>query len=209
MYGEIGHKARSSLGVAPASAGSYPVKYSTGITGYSFVWPPIGTANTVTMVQSKLYCYPWFVPNDIVLLDVGIDIQTAVASSVLRLGVYYDNGNFFPGNLFQDFGINSSGTTINGNQTAANTYMLGGLTVPLLIPAGFYWMAIVSQGAQAKLFGQTTQITYNLTSNAQPGSQALNIAFAQTSVTGALPTPFAGTRAPTSDGMVRIIIKMR
>lgn len=180
--------------------------YSTGLNpGYAYVYPPIGTPNTLASVQSIAYAIPWVVPNTITLLDVGVDLAGSVGSAVVRQAVYYDN-NGYPGALMQDFGLNSSAVTISGTQ-AAGVYFLGGLLVPLVVPAGFYWFAWVSQGAAASIKGATTGIGYSLTSTSGPAFATAFVTGA--TVTGAFPNPFPSTRGTRSDAIARCVLKIK
>lgn len=180
--------------------------YSTGLNpGYAYVYPPLGTPNTLSSLQSIAYAIPWVVPNTITLLDVGIDLAGSISSSVIRQAVYFDN-NGYPGTLMQDFGLNSGGVTINGAQ-AAGVYFLGGLLVPLVVPAGFYWFSWVSQGAAASIKGATTGIGYSFTESSGP---AFATAFVTTAVvTGAFPNPFPTTRSTRTDAIARCVLKIK
>lgn len=211
MFGEINPKAKT-IGAPqyPPGLTTAPIRIATGLNpGYIFALPQSSVIATLGASQSRLYVYPWICPNDLTLLDVGIDLAGQVGSAVIRQGIYYDNGNCYPGSLMQDFGNNSSGTTINGNQVAG-VYFLGGLTQPLYIPAGFYWLAIVSQGAAASLKAiNLVPYPYNyVVLNAAPTTGESVYEYCQNSVTGALPIVFTTTKTIATEAYARIILKI-
>lgn len=181
------------------------IRIATGASSYTFVNEPLGTPTTLTATQSLLYQQPWYVPNGIAITEVGVNLAGAVASSVVRQGFYADNGNYYPGNLIYDAGFVG---TINGNQAAGYYTLI--LPTPLLLSAGLYWAALVSQGAAASLRGQNTGITYSLSSSQALASlsQPPWVAYQQASVTGVLPQTFTTTRTITVTSSPQFLVKI-
>jgi hypothetical protein len=100
-----------------------------------------GTAGTFTLTANTLYAFPFIIDQPLRIEDISTVIQTAVGGTTVRLAVYRDGGNFYPGKLVPrtDQGTLSSATT--GVKT--NTFE------PMKLIRGIYWAVIQSNGAPA------------------------------------------------------------
>jgi hypothetical protein len=130
------------------------------------------------------------------------------AGSVIRLGIYSDNGNLYPGALLLDAG------TVSGE--SANSDLE--ITISQALTAGVYWLVVVQQGAPVT----TTQLTRVRASNgyvnplpvsfatstlAAAGSGSGVHAFTESGVTGALPSTFTASRTELSVGSPLVYVR--
>lgn len=138
---------------------------------------------------------PFIVPRHTTLTQIGGEV-TAVgdAGCTLRLGVYADDGKGFPGNLVLDAG------TIPGDAVA-----VAQVAISKLLPPGVYWVGEVVQGVTTTqpTVRSLTQALYAagvpLTNGSTPIANApINIGYAKTGVTGALPATWGATVSPTT-----------
>lgn len=137
------------------------------------------------------------------IATVNAEISTAGnASSVVRLGLYYDNGAGAPGNLLFDFG------TINGATTTPTA-----ITGPWVIPySGVWWWAACSQNAATTqptmrivtTLGSTIPVPVVLSGSPTAGAASSNC-WTMPGVTGALPSTF--TLAAVGGSCSRLLIK--
>lgn len=117
---------------------------------------------------------------------IGAEVTTiGEAGSLIRLGIYRDNGNFYPGNLILDAG------TILGDSAAIQA-----ITIDQALAPGVYWLCAAVQSAP------TTQPTVRIASTMiVPGPGALasslsantTMGVSQAGVSGALPAAFTST----------------
>jgi len=91
------------------------------------------SGGTLALVANTLYGFPFFVPTNQRFNEIAIRVTTGISGSVVRLGVYADDGTIAPGRLIADFGTVGSATT--GTKTIA---------IDLALSAGLYWLACVS-----------------------------------------------------------------
>lgn len=141
-------------------------------------------ASSAALGNNVLRLCPWLVPNSITLARIGAEVSAAgAAGSVLRLGIYADNGYGQPSILVLDAG------TID-----ATVVGVAELTVNLPLSAGPYWIGGAVQNAAG---GQPTVRTPGtgytpplyLGSTSAPGTAANLIGYQQAAqVSGALPT---------------------
>lgn len=181
--------AASSLATAAPPSGFYFYPVGQGIS----------TTNTLT--TSTLYLTPWDLPVGVTLTRLGTDVAIiGDTGSKLRLGIYADNGSYYPGALILDAG-----------QLLGDSATVQELTISQALAAGTYWIGAVSQSVT------TTAPTIRVTSSYSPrlplGSSATLPAAAgtassyiQTGVTGALPGTFTATMA-VSGRAPRLIAK--
>ena len=133
---------------------------------------------------------PFVVDRPLKIDRIGAEITTAgEAGSTVRLGIYADNGNRYPGSLLVDAGTIDAATV--GGQTLTIT--------PLTLPPGVYWIGAVVQGAP------TTQPTLRVATNSwtppfpldmgqsAPSNGAVAIGYSMTGVSAALPGSFSST----------------
>lgn len=148
------------------------------------------TASTSsTLVAGTLRLAPWLVHRAITIDRIGAEITTiGDVGSLLRLGIYADNGNAHPGSLVLDAG------TIAGDSATGQT-----LTISQALQPGLYWIGGVIQAAT------TTQPTVRVVGgswvppiplpmgSSAPSAGTAYIGHSMTGVTGALPATFDTT----------------
>jgi hypothetical protein len=103
----------------------------------------LGTTSSYAAAANTLYAVP-FIPATSDSVDrLGIGISVAGGSgSVVRMGIYADNGDYKPGSLLGDYGT-ASATTVAYAETATNGS-------PVALTTGtLYWLAFASQGSPA------------------------------------------------------------
>jgi hypothetical protein len=129
-----------------------------------------------------MYAYPLWVPNDVTVDRIGINVTTGVGSSAARCLIYADNGAGAPGTLLFDPGADLT-TTGTGVQEH---------TVSWALTRGLVWLAMETNSSGTFATNQTHVISLysqlvghgNLTSSGQGVVTTGAISF------GAGPTPF-------------------
>jgi hypothetical protein len=102
--------------------GLYELPISTGVN-----------ATSATLGNGTMRVCPWYVPQSIRIDRIGGDVTViGDVSSVVRFGIWLDNGNGFPRALYLD------GGTIAGDVVAVANG--SGLSSSLLIPSGIVWI---------------------------------------------------------------------
>lgn len=98
--------------------------------------PTNGTALTTgALTANRLYAIPFIVTKVMTVDQMSINVTTLGSGSSVRVGIYADNGNNYPGALVVDGGSVSTATL------GVKTYTAG---LPATLDAGLYWLAIVS-----------------------------------------------------------------
>lgn len=147
------------------------------IIGGYFQGQPIYDSFTVICVANSLYASPIVVPRDMTVDRIAIQVTTADAGKIARLGLYTDNGNFYPANLVIDAGT-----------VSCDAVAVVAATINVKLPQGIYWGVAVSDGTPTlevvyPCQSRTGQSTFAKTGNysgyikAAVGSGALPNAF--------------------------------
>jgi parallel beta-helix repeat protein len=140
---------------------------------------PLGQTSSGANAAGVLTVAPLFVPRPLALDRIATRVTLAAGSSVVRLGIYNDDGTGKPGTLVLDAGTVDS--TVSGDKE---------LTIAQNLRPGLYWLAAVSQGGAPTLRtmdGQMPSMGAILLAEALTTPSGC---YTQTGVTGALPTPF-------------------
>ena len=96
---------------------------------------PEGARSVVTTTAGTLTAVPFWVPVAQAFDRIGTEVTVAgAASSVVRLGVYADNGSGLPGALLFEAG------TVAGDSTGAKE-----IKISRTLSAGLYWLGLVGQ----------------------------------------------------------------
>jgi hypothetical protein len=166
--------------LAAGGIGAYP--WQTG--RYYFTPNAAGVGTSNTLGNGTLRLVPFWVPNAVTLDQLGAEITAAgAAGSVLRLGIYADDGTGRPGALELDAG------TIAGDAIAVAT-----VDVDHALPAGVHWIggAVQTGGAQptVRCLTNTMGIVPNVDAAALPTAGATSFGFQMAGVAGALPSTF-------------------
>lgn len=164
--------------------------------GMIYSAPQTGVA-TVTTSNGVLYAHPIWYPGGATLTSLAAAASSGGGSgSVVRLGVYKDNGEGAPGVLLVDGGtIDTTGTTP------------GTVTPNTVIPDdGWYWNVAVAQGSPAP--NPTMRMAVPLVPPFHPTIASLfggtTVGLYKTGVTGALPSTFGDPAADAANNVIRV-----
>jgi hypothetical protein len=176
-----------------ATLGTVKVSSNVGISDYLDLSPgqafisgyrygnQTGASTSAPITQSTLMAFPFVVAkySGQSFNEIGLEVTTAAASSVVRLGLYADT-NGKPGTLITEYG------TVDTSTTGYKTITISSTLLP-----GKYWIAAVAQGG-APTIGIVTGINPLI---GQPDLSASGhmMTYTKTSVTGSLPSPFGST----------------
>lgn len=146
-----------------ASKALAPQAYIAG--NYYYCFSMNGVSTSAGLGNGTLRLSIWIVTTPVTISKMFAEFTAAGdANSVLRLGVFSDNGNSQPGALVLDAGTISTGSGNAGNITTGGTpgvYEIA-LGSPLTLQPGIYWAGGVVQGVT------TTQPTIRTAGGAQP-----------------------------------------
>jgi hypothetical protein len=177
-------------------------------TGFYYQTCVSGTVTTnAALGNGTLRVAAFYVPNTVTVTKIGAEVTVVGnAASVLRLGIYADDGTGYPKDLVLDAG------TIAGDAVA-----VAEITVSQVLTPGTYWVGAVPQNAA------TTQPTVRsvggssglvsgvavLGASIPAAAAAANLMWADTSATGALPATFRAkaSAVPTSVA-ARVFVKV-
>lgn len=150
----------------------------------------IGNVATVAMTQDFAYYIPFDIYNTVVLQSLLAEVTTLAASSLIRLGIYSDDGSFRnPGAKFFDAGSQASDTT--GVKTFAAAVSL---------PPARYWMVAVAQGGAPTV---RAAFTHPIRHSLPTATSLANFVKGVTGVSGALPAnATAATNAAGAEPVV-------
>lgn len=170
---------------------------------YYLTTPHTATSTAATLGNGTGRFTPWRVNRTTAFAKIGAEITSAgEAGSVLRLGIYGDDGTGYPGALVLDAG------TIAGDSATVQE-----ITVAFTLTPGLYWVGGVVQSAP------TTQPTVRtlamdvpnqmpLTAGTTPTANApANVGFVGFSMTGALPSTWPTASPNLSATAARIFVK--
>lgn len=141
--------------------------------------------------ENGLRVGPLYLGGDATFDRIACRVQTAVAGSTVRLGIYADNGSGRPGALILDAG------TVD-----AATDGVKEIVISQSLAAGLYWVGSVSQGGAPNLSSSPAQSAPpTATNNAGNALYRLTGGYYKNGVAGALPDPAtpdgAGSNSPT------------
>lgn len=123
--------------IAPASRlGVYRANWSILIPQFS------RDGGNKTLTNGTAYAIPFLVGKDQTFAQWSVNIGTGAAATVIRLGVYQDDGDGAPGALLAEFGTVDAST--------AGTKVLAAIQA---LAAGLWWVTVVPQGGSPALRG--------------------------------------------------------
>lgn len=162
----------------------------------------LGTGGTTSnvLVNGTLRVAPIYLARTVSLTKIGLQVTViGDAGSTIRLGIYGDTGEFYPGALVLDAG------TIAGDSATVQE-----ITIAQTLPKGVYWIGGAVQGVtvtQPTVRIVSGALSSAIDSTASGVTNAGNTAQSMTGVTGALPATFSST--PTASNLVpRMIWKI-
>lgn len=161
-------------------------------SGHYYISGQATVTTTATCTLDHLRLHPYVVPSTLSIAKLGLSVTGAGgAGSVIRLGIYADNGSGYPGALVLDAGAGIDGTSATVQEiTLENAQVLD---------AGLYWFGGVGQVGTA-----ATVRTFATPGNNSPmpmsyGTSAPTTALTaggyvqQSGASGALPATFTST----------------
>lgn len=182
---DYGHPA-----VLPWSSGSY---YDAGSA------IPMSAPTAGAMTALRLFAVPQYVPNDITISEVGINVTTGAASAVARLGIYDVGADFKPGALRWE-----GASTLDVSTTGEKTFT--GLSI--VLPGGrWYYTAVVIDLTGVSMHEATTPNTTPLGYTSHSSTTRNGMQFKTLTSPIVLPNPF-GTPTGTIGGYKRVTLRV-
>lgn len=201
------------LGVSPANSNDLVTRAYTDAQSAKTIpktnawfYPLSATASgTGVLTTGTLRLGPWLNRSPLTIVKVAMNVTVAGSStSLMRLGIYNDDGSGYPGSLLADWG------TVDCTTTGVKTITLG---TSLVLPIGLYWIGGASQGTSG---GQTMTLSagsLDFVPNGMYASFATGTlpsfgqvhGFNMTGVTAALPSSFSSSLS-TAGSVLRMAI---
>jgi hypothetical protein len=142
------------------------------IVFYSSVSPALAT--------DRICATPFYLPRDMTFDQVVIMVKTADAGKNIRLGVYNDGTNLYPGTLAKDFGA----VSVNATGVITTT-----ITDDLSLTKGLYWKGSIAENTGADLY--CSPIWLAVLGVSETNLTQVYVGYNKDSVSyGALPDPF-------------------
>ena len=174
----------------PAQVGYFYRKGSSDNRRYPAGWhSSLGTPGTSTTspITNELYAVPFLVAKPTKFDTISFNITTSQASQNARAGLYYDNGNMYPGALIFDTGNISTASTGVKDTTITSSLQI--------LQPGLYWLVFHTGAStiQIKILSTTSGTTWNVmgSDNTLTGNHGYAWQLGAGSF-GALPNPFTG-----------------
>lgn len=143
---------------------------------------------TGTYAHDFLRAYPVYFPRAVTIDKLATYVNTGVASSNIRIGIYTDNGSFYPDTLIVDSGDIS---TASGGQKEA--------TVTQSLSPDLYWFAHVFSSSSISFYAMTTSAFNDQFGLDNSATSAQHWRVAHTF--GALPSTFTGGGITRNEAM--------
>lgn len=173
--------------------GNLPVPVSAVTAGrYMFPVSPGTSSTTATLGVGTVRVTAFYNPAPISIDRLGAEITTiGEAGSKLRLGIWLDNGNAYPGALLLDGGV-----------IAGDSATVQDLTVSALLPSGLIWIGgavqvVVTTQPTVRITNAVTPPVFCVGATTTPTANLQPIGYSQASVTGAFGATFSSTVATT------------
>lgn len=154
---------------------------------------PFGPSAPIAPVLNNLCVVPVVFQRAVDIDKLGLSVTTAVAASTVRMGIYADAGNGYPGALILD------GGTVDSSTTGAKTLSITRTT----LPPGTYWLAYVLQGATGVMLRGLPLESIDFPAGTQSGSIA-GIMPTPSPVSGALPTTWVYSNDSVPGGVAKV-----
>lgn len=143
---------------------------------YSHFLPGTIRSATLLLTANVLYAHAFLVPRDITVDRIAVDVQALAASKSLRLGIYNNGTNLYPGSLLLDAG------TVSVNTTGVKA-----VTIDRALTKGLYWLAMVGDGTPS-LDGTYPHL--NVLGHLSTNFAKLNTGWEVAHTYGVLPDPY-------------------
>lgn len=110
-------------------------------TGEYYYWPDVGAPSGGAVAGNILYAQILVVPRDITIDRIAIDVTTEEAAKKIRLGIYENGTNLYPGALLVDAGEVSVAST-----------GVKAITIDQALTKGIYWLACVTDASSLAIY---------------------------------------------------------
>jgi hypothetical protein len=168
------------------TSGPLPVN-PTYVSG-QYYFANTGALSATAQASGFVYAFPWVVTAPLSISKIGSECTIAgAATSVVRIGVWNDTGNAYPGTLLLDAG------TIDGTSATVQDITLGSA---LLLGPGLYWVGTVGQVAAVPTMrtALNPDCRFNFAAGtAKPSAGTTLGGYYQSGVTGAFGGSFTST----------------
>jgi hypothetical protein len=157
-----------------------------------------GAVGTVNQART----FPFAFAGAVTLTEVRVNVTTAIASSVIRIGIYSSDSFGLPGTLLADFGTVDSSTT--GEKTIAS------LSQALAAGTGYHLCIVTQGGASAPSCSVSNRPVAGGPSTTTNYTDPRWGAFSTTTISGALPGtfPWSDTLGPGSPFPTLVLVKV-
>lgn len=113
--------------------------YAVLRTGRHFVpFSVSGSIIVMTLTANYLYAYPFPVARDVTIDRLAVQVTTSDAGKKVRIGIYKDGTNIYPGDLLLDAG-----------EVDVGALGVKEVIVDQTLPKGLYWFTLISDGVPA------------------------------------------------------------
>lgn len=156
------------------------------------------TTGVLSMSADILYAMPLFVARAITIDRMTINVTTADAGQVVRLGIYGNGTNLYPGALLLD--ASTVSTTATGHKE------ITGLSQA--IPKGLYWVVALSDGTPIIRALGASDFLFSLLGQWSSDADYANCSWSVSQAYGALPATFTGGGAAAPNTAPKILLRI-
>jgi hypothetical protein len=180
-----------------------------GVNGYRakgatmnqwYTSPSAATAlgNASLTATSAMRLTPFIAEKVMTIDGIGVSVVTTVAASNVRLGIYRDNGNNYPGKLVVDVGTVAT-TAANAATICPSGCTTTSASLPVTIQPGLYWLAVHHSAHAITVRGFAVAGMIPILGYAGAlNSAATNLQYILTTAQAALPATLPGTATAVS-----------
>ena len=168
---------------------------SPGIASGRYYTTPHGsTITTLALGANILYCCPFFVPERTTWTEIGVEVTTAAAaSSLLRVGIY------------RAYAGRPQALILDGGAKAADSTGLKTSTISQVLEAGWYFLAVFSNGTPTvRAITDTATTLHGLTN-----TTALDTLIGASATYGGMPNPFPASLIYANGGTLVPLLWLR
>lgn len=140
------------------------------------------------LVTNTLYATPFITSKIVTANSLGVNVGTGVGSTAVRLGIYKDDGNLYPGALVAEISTQPSTVT-------TTTFVSGTFTSSPVLQPGIYWLVMNTSGAPNLKTVAVAGAIPILGIDNTAASTAFGLGWSVTRTYAALGTPFTASGA--------------
>lgn len=156
-------------------------------------------SSTTAQGNNSLRAWPFWVLSPVTIVNLRMQTNTAVASSQMRVGLYADNGQGYPGNLVAGSDVAALDGTVPG--VKINTFASA-----ITLTPGLYWQVHNSiNGINIRTIA-VSALNPLLGNSAAMGANSANTHLAIGSTYAALPAIFPASAVVTANGAAPLVL---